>query len=358
MRKVSTVAAVEAMIGTPPAMVLLKATAAFDDGCRDVLAHAPVAGFGYRDRDGVPHTTIVGGTAGFARVETPARLSFDLPDGSPRPAGGASLVFLLPGIGESLRVSGSVAMSGDRVLLDLDEAWVHCARCVLRSGLWRSAGGGTLPGFLPGVWGIAPQMFPPGVWGIAPQMFLAASPFVLVSSWDGDGRGTTSPKGDHPGFVRVLDEHTLAIPDRRGNRRADTFRNLMTCQEVALAALVPGRDDVLHLRGTAYVSDEPSLLSTMALKDKPPHAALVVEVEHSEVTANQAVRTTRLWDPGAHVDPARAPDLMAVAARHLAGNAATTSVTRVVARGLAVSRGLGRRAVDAGYRKELRAEGY
>lgn len=338
MRKVTTVAAVEATIGTPPAIVLLKVTRAFDDGCRDVLAHAPVAGFGFRDHDGLPHTTIVGGAPGFADVETPTRLSFALPDGAPRPASGASLVFLLPGTGETLRVTASVAdASGSRVALDLHETWVHCARCVLRSGLWRETnhgpeGDGTLAGFL------------------------AASPFVLVSSWDGEGRGTTSPKGDPPGFVRVLDEHTLAIPDRRGNKRADTFRNLMACDEVSLAALVPGRDDVLHLSGTAYVSDDPALLSTMALRGKPPHAALVIHVDRTEVRQNEAVRTSRMWDRSA--DPAGAPDLMAVGARHLAANKDSASVTRVVGRGLAVAPGLVRRAADAGYRKALRNEGY
>lgn len=332
MRKVTTVAAVEAMIGTPPAAVLLKSTGVFDDGCRAVLAHAPVAGFGYRAHDRTPHTTIVGGAAGFAVAATPTRLSFDLPGDAPPPEGGASLVFLLPGVGESLRVSGSVAgVSGARVTLDLQEAWVHCARCVLRSGLWHAAHGepgGTLAGFL------------------------AASPFVLVSTWDGAGRGTTSPKGDPPGFVRVLDEHTLAIPDRRGNRRADTFRNLVVCDEVALAALVPGRDDVLHVTGRAYVSDDPALLSTMALRGKPPRAALVVQVGRAVVRAHEAVRA--LWDRPA----AGAPDLMAVAARHLAANEATGSVTRVAARALTVSPKLARRAVDAGYRKELRDEGY
>lgn len=304
--------------------------------CRGVLAHAPVAGFGFRDQYGLPHTTIVGGIPGFAHVETPARLSFDLPDPPGRPTGGASLVFLLPGIGETLRVTGTVGVSGSRVTLDLHEAWVHCGRCVLRSGLWHgsSGGDGTLAGFL------------------------AASPFVLVSSWDRGGRGTTSPKGDPPGFVRVLDERTLAIPDRRGNKRADTFRNLMTCDEVSLAALVPGRADVLHLRGTAYVSDDPALLATMALKDRPPHAALVVHVDHAEVRANEAVRVSRMWEAAGHLDPSRAPDLVKVGARHLAANKATASVTRMVAKGLAASSGLTRRAVDAGYRKELRDEGY
>lgn len=304
VREVTTTAAVEAMIGTPPSGVLLKTTGAFDDGCR--------AGARSRRRVRLPRPgrrTAHDGRRRDAGVRPRGdadRLSFDLPGGAPRPAGDASLVFLLPGIGESLRVSESVAgVTGTRVTLDLREAWVHCGRCVLRSGLWQekaAAGDGTFAGFLA--------------------------------------------------------EHTLAIPDRRGNRRADTFRNLVTCAEVSLAALVPGRDDVLHLGGTAYVSDDPALLSTMALKDRPPHAALVVHVDRAEVRPNEAVRAARLWDRSAHADPSRAPDLTAVAARHLADNEATTAVTRLAARGLAASRGLGRRAVDAGYRKGLRDEGY
>ncbi len=124
--------------------------------------------------------------------------------------------------------------------------------------------------------------------------FLAASPFTFLSSRDGDERADTSPRGDGPGFLQVLDGATLALPDRRGNKRADTLRNLMTCPDVSLAALLPGSREVLHLRGTARVSTDPALLATMALRDKPPHAAIVVHVEHADLTRTTVADV--LWD--------------------------------------------------------------
>ena len=135
----------------------------------------------------------------------------------------------------------------------------------------------------------------------------------------------------------------------------------MTCDEVSLAALVPGRDDILHMSGNAYVTDDPALLSTMALKNKPPHAAVVVYIERAEIRRNEAVRTSRMWHQSAHADPSQAPDLMKVAARHLASNkahGATASITRMLSKGLAASPKLARRVMDEGYRKELKDEGY
>ncbi|QKW38839.1 pyridoxamine 5'-phosphate oxidase family protein [Actinomadura sp. NAK00032] len=364
MRKVTTVEAVEALIGRTPQMVLLKVADALDDGCRSVLAHSPIAGIGFRDDAGVPHTTLVGGAPGFARVESSSRLSFAIPAGSPQPVlgTGLSMIFLLPGIGETLRLNGSAAeVSGGRVAVDVHETWVHCARCVLRSGLWKEASSTPSPAPTPPTPPSRNGDVPGPLGQPAVAEFLSRTPFLLVSSRDAEGRGDTSPKGDPPGFVRILDGHTLAIPDRRGNKRADTFRNLMTCDEVSLAALVPGGEDVLHMSGGAHVTDDPSLLATMALKGKPPHAALVVRVDQAVISPNEAVRMSGMWDRSSHVDRTRAPDLMHVAAQHLAhnkGQGASASMTRAVSKGLAASPGLVRRAIDAGYRKELKDEGY
>ncbi|MFC0106582.1 pyridoxamine 5'-phosphate oxidase family protein [Kibdelosporangium aridum] len=336
MHKLTTVADVEATVGKPSPMVLQKTTRTLDDGCRTVLAHAPLAGFGFRDGEGIARTTVVGGAPGFAEVDSPTRLSFEAPPAMP--GSGASMVFLLPGVGETLRLNGSVTDAADnRVTIELDESWVHCARCVLRSKLWSVAPRSTeVPG--------------------STQDFLALSPFAVVSTWDADGRGDSSPKGDLPGFIRVLDGHTVAIPDRRGNKRADTFRNLVTCDHVAIAALIPGIDEVLHMSGTGYMTDDPQLLSTMAVQDKPPHAALVAHIEHASIDHSDAVAKSRIWDRSA--DPSDAPDLMKVAAQHLAQNRDTASMTRILSKGLAASPKLARRAIDASYRKELRDEGY
>jgi predicted pyridoxine 5'-phosphate oxidase superfamily flavin-nucleotide-binding protein len=363
MRKVSTVETVEAIIGQPSPMVVLKAAGTLDAGCQRVLAYSPIAGLGLRDRDGVPHSTFVGGFPGFARVESPTCLSFEQPvDSPPLVSGGhASMLFLLPGIGETLRLNGSVVdASGARATIDLDETWVHCARCILRSRLWEEVPRGSAPREIDPRSRQARRTHGPLSQRPVADL-LASSPFLIVSSWDGRGSGDTSPKGDAPGFACVLDGHTLAIPDRRGNKRADTFHNLVSCDEISLAALVPGCDQVLHMSGSGFMTDDLALLATMTLGNKPPAAALVVHVERAEIKLNRAVRMSRMWDVATHADQRNAPDLMEVAVHHLVRNkerGATAMMTRSMSRILAASPGIVRRVIDRGYRKELDDEGY
>ncbi|XVQ06789.1 pyridoxamine 5'-phosphate oxidase family protein [Spirillospora sp. CA-255316] len=354
MHTLTTVADIDAIIGTPSRMVLLKATGVLDEGCRAVFAAAPVAALGIRDTTGTPRTMFVGGTTGFAHAESRTRLSLPMPDGAPIPAPGTgvSMVFLLPGLGETFRLNGTAADVGDgRLAIDMTEAYLHCARCVLRAKLWTAipdSPARSLPTD-PAVPADGP-LSTPGVCA-----FLAASPFAVISSRDGDERADTSPRGDGPGFLRVLDGATVALPDRRGNKRADTLRNLMTCADVSLAALVPGRGEIVHLSGTAQVSTDPTLLATMALRDKPPHAAIVVHVEHADLTRTTTIEV--LWSGPR--DPDQLPDLNAIAAEHLASNTDGGRATRLLSRGLATApKALTRRAMDAAYRSALRDEGY
>lgn len=132
-RLLTTVDEVEAVVGRPASMVVLKQLKALDEGCVEVLTRSPIAGFGYRDAEGAA-TTFVGGRPGFARVHSPTRISFPV-NGSVADGPG-SLVFLLPGVGETLRVNG-VARAGAEVTFDVEEVYVHCAQAVLRSGLWQ-----------------------------------------------------------------------------------------------------------------------------------------------------------------------------------------------------------------------------
>src|SRR5262249_49916646 len=135
---------------------------------------------------------------------------------------------------------------------------------------------------------------------------------------DSSGGSDTSPRGDRQTTARILDSRTLVIPDRKGNRRADTLHNLLQDDRLSFAALVPGRSGVLHVRGRGAITDDPALLETMALRGMPPHLALLIDVEHAEVTGNDAVARSRLWTPGAHLDRSTAPDLIALAGEHLA----------------------------------------
>jgi predicted pyridoxine 5'-phosphate oxidase superfamily flavin-nucleotide-binding protein len=255
-------------------------------------------------------------------------------------------------------VAGTIAdRTADLVVVELNEAWVHCAKCVLRSGLWRSNGSPVSESPSANL-----TLDAAGPLASAPVLaFLQGSPFTFISSWDARGGSDTSPRGDKPGFMQVLDSATLAMPDRKGNKRTDTFHNLMECDEVSLAALIPRSDRVLHLHGTGSVTNDADLLASMALGEKPPHAALVVEVSAAVMRQNSGVRDSQMWDGSSHVDQSSVPDLMALGARHLAMSkekGAKAAVARTLGKGLAAAPRFLRRGVDQGYRKELEEEGF
>lgn len=363
MRRVTSLERLEEVIGATPLAIRMKTITSLDDGCRQVLAHSPIAWFGFRDMDGLPYTTLVGGPPGFTRFESPTAISFRMPDEGhvPAPKTGVSFVFLLPRIGETLRVTGTVTgISGLEVSVQVREAWIHCAKCILRSKLWSSWDS---PGSTP-----HNGSSPSGAAALAGPLaqgevveFLTSSHFLGISSWDSRGFSDTSPKGDPPGFVRILDDHTLALPDRKGNLRTDTFHNLLECDELSLAAIVPGGDEILHLRGTGFVTDEPELLATMALGEKPPKASLVIDVHHVETAPNAAISDAKLWDASEWPDMSGVPDLMRLGAQHLAKNrepGTKASVTRTLSRGMTAAPKLLRKAIDVAYQKDLEKEGY
>lgn len=127
--------------------------------------------------------------------------------------------------------------------------------------------------------------------------FIARSPFLLIATADSAGRFDVSPKGDPPGFVRVLDERTLAIPDRPGNRRADTLRNILQNPRVGLIFLVPGKGETLRVSGTARIVRDRWLRESMAVNGRVPELALVVAVEEAFAHCTKCMVRSRLWEP-------------------------------------------------------------
>ena len=128
------------------------------------------------------------------------------------------------------------------------------------------------------------------------QMIISRSPFVLISSSDAEGRLDVSPKGDPAGFVQVLDEATLAIPDRPGNRRADTFGIVLQNPRVGLLFMIPGRQETLRVNGRALIVRDRALREKMAVNGKPPELALVVTVEQAFVHCGKCIIRSGLWD--------------------------------------------------------------
>jgi PPOX class probable FMN-dependent enzyme len=125
--------------------------------------------------------------------------------------------------------------------------------------------------------------------------FIARSPFILIASTDGEGSIDISPKGDPAGFVRVLDDRTLAIPDRPGNHRADTFVNVIRHPFVGLIFLIPGTKNTLRVRGRATIVRDLELRETMAVNSRLPELALVVDVTTAYFHCAKCIIRSRLW---------------------------------------------------------------
>ncbi|MET9248360.1 pyridoxamine 5'-phosphate oxidase family protein [Nonomuraea sp. NPDC003709] len=127
--------------------------------------------------------------------------------------------------------------------------------------------------------------------------WLAASPFCLIATSDDTGACDVSPKGDPAGFVHVIDDTTIAIPDRPGNRRADGFLNVLTNPHVGLIFLIPGRNETLRINGRARLIREAPFFDEMIVKGHRPHLALVVEIEQIFFHCAKAFLRSSLWKP-------------------------------------------------------------
>lgn len=133
--------------------------------------------------------------------------------------------------------------------------------------------------------------------------FIEHSPLLLLATASADGRLDVSPKGDPAGFVKVLDEKTLVIPDRLGNRRLDGFENILENPRIGLLFLVPGRDETLRVNGKAMLIKDQRLLETMSWRGKVPSIATAVEAEQVYFHCGKAFIRSQLWNPESWGDP-------------------------------------------------------
>ncbi|HRF07528.1 MAG TPA: pyridoxamine 5'-phosphate oxidase family protein [Xanthobacteraceae bacterium] len=132
------------------------------------------------------------------------------------------------------------------------------------------------------------------------QAFVRASPFVILASSGPDGIDC-SPKGDAAGFVQIIDERTLAIPDRPGNNRIDNLLNIVGDPRVSLLFIVPGVGETLRVNGRAQISVDPELLQRFAVGNKLPRSVLLISVERAYFHCSKAVARSQLWDPAHHL---------------------------------------------------------
>ena len=299
-------AELEAVVGARPGAMMLKSIRFLDEHCKRFLACSPYAVIGTTTGDGSLQTIAFGGQPGLAAPRSDTVLELgdvsgkDVVDGAP-----GGLIALVPGYGETLRINGRLRVRDDIASLDVEEALLHCAKAITRSEMW------------------TPRATPAPSGGAAvPTVaaFLADATFVVVVSTDADGHADASPKGDLPGLIRQIDDTTIAIADRPGNRRTDTLHNLMDDPRIALLAMQPGSHAVAEIRGTASVCTDGALLESMRLRDRTPKVALVIEVENGELRNDPALAAADLWNPRRRIAEGALPRAAAIWADHVRRN--------------------------------------
>ena len=150
------------------------------------------------------------------------------------------------------------------------------------------------------------------------RAFIAASPMVIVGT-QGATAADNSPRGDVPGFVKVADDHTLLIPDRRGNNRLDSLRNLVKNPAVGLLFLIPGVNESFRVNGEAVISRDPALTEQFVMQGQAPRTVIVVKVKEAYIQCSRALVRSDLWNPAKHAAPGTLPSMGTVMAKHTCG---------------------------------------
>lgn len=146
------------------------------------------------------------------------------------------------------------------------------------------------------------------------RQFIMTSPYFLLATANTDGSCDVTPRGDPPGSLLILDDRTIAIPDRLGNRRIDSMRNILANPHVGIVFLIPGTDETLRLNGRATITRHPDLLARLAMQGREPKVAIVVEIDEAFTHCARSILRSRLWEPESWPDPDTIPTLAAMMA--------------------------------------------
>ncbi len=333
--------ALEACIGTASAAVSQKTIDYLDAGARGWIAASPLVFLGVGRPDG-PAITLGGGAPGFAEAVDESRLRIPLAlmdrGDLAREGLGTGLLFLVPTIGETLRVNGRItAIDRGHIEIAVDECYIHCAKAIIRSAFWQPA---TATGSAAAAH-VTSEM--------ADTAHLAASRFIALATVDVEGRCDVSPKGDPEGSSIRVNGDAAWFADRPGNRRADSFRNILSQPRVALAALCPGSTRVAMLHGVARLTTDERAREAFAVRDKAPKLAVAIEQPVLTSYDSASLARAALWPA---VPPVERIDGAAMLTAHIKLNAARGLKARFVRTAVSVP-GLVQRELDRDYKTNL-----
>ena len=161
------------------------------------------------------------------------------------------------------------------------------------------------------------------------QAFIAISPFLVLATTDGQGGVDASPRGDAPGFVKIIDQHTLLLPDRPGNRRVDSLRNIVAHPGVGLLFFVPGIEETVRINGNGRVITDADLLAQVPAENKIPATGVLITVTEAFYQCAKALIRSKLWDPSTKIDRKTFPSLGQIIADQVKGIDAKTADTNI-----------------------------
>ena len=275
---IDTVNELEGIVGkTPPAMNL-KVIDHLDEGALRWIAASPIM-FATFGKNGDVGVSLAGGRPGFANGDAHAlRLPVAQIDQAhlAQPGMGFGSLFLLPGVGETMRVNGHVSDVDDgEIRIAVDECYGHCGKALIRSEFWS-----------------APLQVQ------APKdaaSLVRLSRFMALATIDAQGRADLSPKGDPAGAMAHVEDGRLWFADRPGNRRTDSFRNIISQPRVAALLIVPGSTHVACLSGTARITTDPAMRATFVVQDKVPAVVTVIDDLTLTLTESPTLVRADLW---------------------------------------------------------------
>ncbi len=326
MNEIATVDALEACIGVAGLPVKMKVIEHIDAQAIGWLKDSPLAFIAFACAGG-PVATLAGGAAGFATARDKATLSVPLAalDDAPGAVGeGAATLFLIPGIGETLRVNGRIsAITETAVEIAVEECFVHCAKALIRSDFWAAA----------------PLDAPAD-----PAAFLEAASFLALATSDAEGGADMSPKGDPAGGLIRMQDGVAALAERPGNRLAYGFHNIVAQPQTAAVVIVPGTAMVGIVTGKAAITDDEAVRAAFVVEGKTPILVTRIEGATPVLRESRALAAAKLWPSAEHAVSKVDPSAVLVAhvkankSKGLAAMALRTAVNRgTVAKGLAHS---------------------
>lgn len=288
---INTLTALRKVIGKTPPAIDLKVIDHLDESALRWLEVSPLMFAAFGDAATIS-VTLGGGVRGFASgdakmLRVPAN-ALDNP-ALARPGLGFGSLFLIPGVGETVRVNGRVddVIDGE-IRIIVEECYVHCAKALIRSDFWSAEP--------------LEDNFSEA------EAFVEASRFMALATVDVAGRADVSPKGDPSGSLARLHGDDLWFADRPGNRRVDSFRNIIAQPRIAAVLIVPGSHQVVTVSGSARLTADDAARTPFTVRDRKP--ALVIEIEDTALNLRKstALERTKPWPPAARpegIDPAR-----------------------------------------------------